>query len=125
EVMEVVRASFRPEFLNRLDEIILFNRLGRAQMGAIVEIQLGHLRKLLTDRRIDLALTDQARTWLGNAGYDPVYGARPLKRVIQKNLQDRLATMILDGRLKDGETAHVEVKDGGLVIEPVIEAEAA
>ncbi len=125
QVMEVVRASFRPEFLNRLDEIILFNRLGRAQMGAIVEIQLGYLKKLLADRRIGLELTDQARTWLGNAGYDPVYGARPLKRVIQKNLQDRLATMILEGRLKDGETAHVEVKDGDLAIEPLIEAEAA
>ena len=125
DVMEVVRASFRPEFLNRLDEIILFNRLGRAQMGAIVEIQLGYLRKLLADRRIDLALTDQARTWLGNAGYDPVYGARPLKRTIQKNLQDQLATMILEGRLKEGETAHVEVKDGNLTIEPLIEAAAA
>jgi len=125
DVMEVVRASFRPEFLNRLDEIILFNRLGRAQMGAIVEIQLAYLKKLLADRRIDLALTDGARTWLGNAGYDPVYGARPLKRVIQKNLQDQLATLILDGRLKEGETAHVEVKDGKLAIEPLIEAEAA
>ena len=125
DVMDVVRASFRPEFLNRLDEIILFNRLGRAQMGAIVEIQLGYLRKLLADRRIDLALTDQARTWLGNAGYDPVYGARPLKRTIQKNLQDQLATMILEGRLKEGETAHVEVKDGNLTIEPLIEAAAA
>ncbi len=125
DVMQVVRASFRPEFINRLDEIILFNRLGRAQMGAIVEIQLAYLRKLLADRRIDLALTDQARTWLGNAGYDPVYGARPLKRVIQKNLQDQLATLILEGRLKEGETAHVEVKDGKLAIEPLIEAEAA
>ncbi len=125
DVMEVVRANFRPEFLNRLDEIILFNRLGRAQMGAIVDIQLGYLRKLLADRRIDLALTDQARTWLGNAGYDPVYGARPLKRVIQKNLQDQLATMILEGRLNEGETAHVEVKDGNLSIDPLIEAEAA
>jgi ATP-dependent Clp protease ATP-binding subunit ClpB len=125
DVMEVVRASFRPEFLNRLDEIILFNRLGRAQMGAIVEIQLTYLKKLLADRRIDLALTDGARTWLGNAGYDPVYGARPLKRVIQKNLQDQLATLILEGRLKEGETAHVEVKDGKLAIEPLIEAEAA
>jgi len=125
DVMEVVRASFRPEFLNRLDEIILFNRLSRAEMGAIVEIQLGYLKKLLADRRIDLALTDAARTWLANAGYDPVYGARPLKRVIQKNLQDHLATLILEGRLKEGETAHVEVKDGKLSIEPLIEAEAA
>ena len=125
DVMQVVRASFRPEFINRLDEIILFNRLSRAEMGAIVEIQLGYLKKLLADRRIDLALTDQARTWLGNAGYDPVYGARPLKRVIQKNLQDQLATLILEGRLKEGETAHVEVKDGKLAIEPLIEAEAA
>ncbi|MCB1972006.1 MAG: AAA family ATPase, partial [Geminicoccaceae bacterium] len=125
QVMDVVRSHFRPEFLNRLDEIILFNRLGRAQMGAIVDIQLGHLRKLLADRRIELTLGDTARTWLANAGYDPVYGARPLKRVIQKELQDRLATMILEGRLKDGDTAMANVLDGQIVIEPLAAAEAA
>jgi len=125
QVMEVVRASFRPEFLNRLDEIILFNRLGREQMAAIVDIQLVHLRELLEERRIGLELTDQARTWLGNAGYDPVYGARPLKRVIQKRLQDPLAMMILEGRLREGDVAEVDVRDGELVIEPGITAEAA
>ena len=127
-VMEVVRQAFRPEFLNRLDEIVLFNRLGRAQMKDIVHIQLRHLRRLLDDRRIGLDLAPEAETWLGNAGYDPVYGARPLKRVIQKNLQDPLATMILDGRLKEGDTASVAVRDGALAIEPVVratEAEAA
>src|SRR5204862_682409 len=82
QVMQVVRSAFRPEFLNRLDEIILFRRLGREQMKDIVEIQLGRLRKLLADRRMSLELTEAARDWLANAGYDPVYGARPLKRVL-------------------------------------------
>lgn len=117
-VMDVVRAHFRPEFLNRLDEIILFNRLGREQMTTIVDIQLKHLDKLLASRRIELELTDDAKVWLGNAGYDPVYGARPLKRVIQKHLQDRLATMVLDGQLQDGMRAHVGVAEGGLTVTP-------
>ena len=125
EVMEVVRGHFRPEFLNRLDEIILFNRLGRAQMGAIVDIQLGYLRKLLEGRHIELTLGDPARTWLANAGYDPVYGARPLKRVIQKTLQDRLATMILEGRIRDGDTVMANVEDGEIILDPLVEAEAA
>jgi ATP-dependent Clp protease ATP-binding subunit ClpB len=116
QVMEVVRSAFRPEFLNRLDEIILFNRLGRAQMKDIVDIQLGHLRKLLADRRLSLELTEAAREWLANAGYDPVYGARPLKRAIQKNLQDPLALEILDGRIRDGETVRADVEGGGLVL---------
>ena len=116
QVMEVVRSSFRPEFLNRLDEIILFNRLGRPQMTAIVDIQLEGLRRLLAGRHISLSLSDAARRWLGDAGYDPVYGARPLKRIIQKRLQDQLATMILDGRLKDGDIAKVDVGEGDLVI---------
>jgi ATP-dependent Clp protease ATP-binding subunit ClpB len=117
QVMEVVRAAFRPEFLNRLDEIILFNRLGRAQMKDIVAIQLGRLRKLLAERRMTLDLTDRALEWLANAGYDPVYGARPLKRVIQRSLQDPLALMLLEGRLGDGETVRVDAGDGGLVIQ--------
>jgi ATP-dependent Clp protease ATP-binding subunit ClpB len=117
QVMEVVRAAFRPEFLNRLDEIILFNRLGRVQMKDIVAIQLGRLRKLLTERRMTLDLTDRALEWLANAGYDPVYGARPLKRVIQRSLQDPLALMLLEGRLGDGETVRVDAGDGGLVIQ--------
>ncbi len=102
-VMETVRAAFRPEFLNRLDEIILFHRLGRDQMAAIVDIQLGHLRTLLAARKISLVLDDGARQWLADTGYDPVYGARPLKRAIQRHLQDPLAQMILEGGVKDGD----------------------
>ena len=112
QVMSVVRSAFRPEFLNRLDEVILFNRLGRAQMKDIVAIQLGRLRKLLADRRMGLELTERALEWLGNAGYDPVYGARPLKRVIQRSLQDPLALMLLEGRLADGETVRVDAGRG-------------
>ena len=94
--MEEVRRAFRPEFLNRLDEILLFNRLSRAHMTDIVEIQLGRLRKLLADRKIDIELDSKALQWLANRGYDPVYGARPLKRVIQRSLQNLLATQILE-----------------------------
>jgi ATP-dependent Clp protease ATP-binding subunit ClpB len=115
-VMEVVRAAFRPEFLNRLDEIILFNRLGRAQMRDIVEIQLGRLRKLMADRGLALELSEKALGWLANAGYDPVYGARPLRRVIQKELQDKLAVMILEGRIGEGKPVRVDAGDGGLVV---------
>ncbi|WP_159713834.1 ATP-dependent chaperone ClpB [Geminicoccus flavidas] len=118
QVMGVVRASFRPEFLNRLDEIILFNRLGRAQMGGIVRIQLQRLEKLLTDRRITLDITDPAIDWLADAGYDPVYGARPLKRSIQRHLQDPLATAVLEGRIQDGDRVKVTVADGQLQIAP-------
>ena len=112
--MEVVRRAFRPEFLNRLDEILLFNRLSRAHMTDIVEIQLGRLRKLLADRKIDLELDGKALQWLANRGYDPVYGARPLKRVIQRSLQNPLATQILEGRIKDGDTVKVTVEGGEL-----------
>ena len=97
--------------------MILFNRLGRAQMKDIVAIQLGRLRKLLADRRMSLELTERALEWLGNAGYDPVYGARPLKRVIQRALQDPLALMLLEGRLADGETVRVDAGEDGLVIQ--------
>jgi ATP-dependent Clp protease ATP-binding subunit ClpB len=117
QVMGVVRAAFRPEFLNRLDEVILFGRLGRAQMRDIVEIQLGRLRKLLAERRMGLELTDAALGWLAEAGYDPVYGARPLKRVIQKELQDPLALAILEGRIREGETIRVDAGPRGLTIE--------
>ncbi|GGG45142.1 ATP-dependent chaperone ClpB [Chelatococcus composti] len=116
EVMGVVRAHFRPEFLNRVDEIILFHRLRPEQMGAIVDIQLGRLARLLEDRKITLALDDAAREWLATKGYDPAYGARPLKRVIQKNVQDPLAEMILAGKVKDGETVRVTAGPDGLVI---------
>src|SRR6185437_5112143 len=96
-VMEMVRAAFRPEFLNRLDEILIFRRLSRDDMKGIVDIQLRHLDKLLADRKITLQLDDKARAWLAEAGYDPVYGARPLKRVIQRSLQNPLAELILAG----------------------------
>ena len=116
QVMEVVRRSFRPEFLNRLDEIILFNRLGRNEMKRIVDIQLKRLQQLLEDRKIALKIDDAAKSWLANTGYDPVYGARPLKRVIQRHLQNPLATMLLSGTVKDGDTVEVSVRDGQLVI---------
>jgi len=116
QVMAVVRRHFRPEFLNRLDEIILFRRLQRADMGAIVQIQLGNLRKLLADRKIGLELDQAATDWLANEGYDSVYGARPLKRVIQRNLQNPLAGMILEGTIKDGDTVQVTADRTGLVI---------
>ena len=118
QVMEVVRAHFRPEFLNRLDEIILFHRLSASHMGPIVDIQIQRLDKLLEDRKIKLELTDAARAWLGRVGYDPVYGARPLKRAVQKYLQDPLADAILAGTVRDGSTVKVDEGDGGLVIEP-------
>ncbi len=110
QVMEVVRASFRPEFLNRVDDIILFHRLHREDMGAIVDIQLGRLENLLSDRKIVLDLTPAARDWLAEKGYDPAYGARPLKRVIQTAVQDPLAEKILAGEIADG--AHVKVDAG-------------
>ena len=119
QVMEVVRAHFRPEFLNRLDEIILFHRLGAAHMGPIVNIQVARLQKLLEDRKITLMLSDAAREWLGRVGYDPVYGARPLKRAVQKYLQDPLADALLSGKIRDGDTVRVDEGDGQLVLSPV------
>jgi len=123
-VMEVVRRAFRPEFLNRLDDILLFHRLTRAQMSGIVDIQLKRLQALLADRKIELKLDDRARTWLANAGYDPVYGARPLKRVIQRELQNPLAGMILAGQIRDGETVRVGVIDGKLSLNGKLAAAA-
>jgi len=125
QVMEVVRAHFRPEFLNRLDEIILFHRLGAAHMGPIVDIQVARLQQLLEDRKIRLDLTPAAREWLGRVGYDPVYGARPLKRAVQKYLQDPLADAILAGRVKDGDTVRVDEGDGQLVLTPAGEVREA
>jgi ATP-dependent Clp protease ATP-binding subunit ClpB len=118
QVMEVVRSHFRPEFLNRLDEIILFHRLGQAHMGPIVDIQVGRLQQLLDERKIRLELTDAARAWLGRVGYDPVYGARPLKRAVQKYLQDPLADAILQGTILDGQTVKVDEGEGGLQLQP-------
>ena len=115
-VMARVREHFRPEFLNRLDEIVLFRRLQRADMEAIVTIQLRNLERLLADRNMRVELDQSARDWLANAGYDPVYGARPLKRVIQRNLQNPLAGLILEGAVKEGETVNISGSDAGLVI---------
>ncbi|WP_454278881.1 ATP-dependent chaperone ClpB [Sphingomonas sp. Marseille-Q8236] len=116
QVMEIVRGHFRPEFLNRLDEIILFHRLGQSHMGPIVDIQVGRVAKLLADRKISLHLTDAAREWLGRVGYDPVYGARPLRRAVQRHLQDPLAEEILRGNVKDGATVTVDEGDGKLAL---------
>jgi ATP-dependent Clp protease ATP-binding subunit ClpB len=116
QVMEIVRGHFRPEFLNRLDEIILFHRLGVDHMAPIVDIQVARVAKLLKDRKVTLALSDGARAWLGRVGYDPVYGARPLKRAVQRYLQDPLADMILRGDVVDGATVKVDEGDGGLVL---------
>jgi len=124
QVMRAVRAHFRPEFLNRLDEIILFRRLQRADMAAIVAIQLERLRALLADRKIELELDQAALEWLGNEGYDSTYGARPLKRVIQRSLQNPLAQMILEGAVGEGDTVHVSANPDGLVINGQL-AEAA
>ncbi|MES2042678.1 MAG: AAA family ATPase, partial [Pseudomonadota bacterium] len=114
QVMEIVRGHFRPEFLNRLDEIILFHRLGQSEMAPIVDIQVARVGKLLADRKVVLDLTEGARNWLGRVGYDPVYGARPLKRAVQRYLQDPLADMILRGDVRDGSTVRVEEGDGKL-----------
>jgi ATP-dependent Clp protease ATP-binding subunit ClpB len=114
QVMDIVRGHFRPEFLNRLDEIILFHRLAAEHMGPIVDIQVARVGKLLADRKIVLDLSDAARAWLGRVGYDPVYGARPLKRAVQKYLQDPLADAILRGDVRDGQTVKVDEGDGAL-----------
>ena len=115
-VMNVVRQALRPEFLNRLDEVLLFSRLGRVDMADVVKIQLAHLRALLEDRNITIEIDDDAMRWLADAGYDPVYGARPLKRVIQRALQNPLANRILEGGIADGDLLSVTTRDGSLVI---------
>ena len=125
QVMAEVRAHFRPEFLNRVDEIILFHRLKRDQMGRIVDIQIERLRKLLEDRKITVALDARARDWLAEKGYDPAYGARPLKRAIQKYVQDPLAELILSGGIKDGENVKISASRDGLSFNGAKVAEAA
>jgi ATP-dependent Clp protease ATP-binding subunit ClpB len=125
QVMAIVRQAFRPEFLNRLDDILLFQRLSRHQMDGIVDIQLDRLRSLLEPRKITLELDETARSWLAETGYDPVYGARPLKRVIQRALQNPLATLLLEGRIEDGTTVTVSADPRGLVINGESFAEAA
>ncbi|MFZ4763120.1 MAG: ATP-dependent chaperone ClpB [Alphaproteobacteria bacterium] len=117
QVMEVVRHAFRPEFLNRLDDILLFRRLSRQDMGSIVSIQLKNLQKLLDERDVTLELAETAKEWLANEGYDPVYGARPLKRVIQRQLQNPLASKLLSAELMDGDVVKVEANDAGLVFQ--------
>jgi len=124
QVMAVVRASFRPEFLNRIDEIILFHRLQRREMTKIVDIQMARLAKLLADRKITIELEPAAREWLADKGWDPAYGARPLKRVIQKSVQDPLAEMILSGRIKDGEKVAVSAGKQGLTFNGKLAAAA-
>ncbi|MDP9138528.1 MAG: AAA family ATPase, partial [Pseudomonadota bacterium] len=120
-VIAEMRTKFRPEFLNRIDEIILFHRLKREHMASIVDIQIGRLQKLLTDRKLKLEIDAAARAWLADKGYDPVYGARPLKRVIQKFVQDPLAGQILSGKVKDGQSVQLTVRGGALAVngEPV------
>jgi ATP-dependent Clp protease ATP-binding subunit ClpB len=118
QVMEAVRAAFRPEFLNRLDEILLFRRLSREDMVGIVDIQLAQLQKLLEDRKVTLEIDPEAKKWLAETGYDPVYGARPLKRIIQRELQNPLAEKILAGDIRDGDTVGVTASPLGLLLQP-------
>jgi ATP-dependent Clp protease ATP-binding subunit ClpB len=125
QVMAEVRARFRPEFLNRVDEIILFHRLKREHMGRIVDIQIERLATLLEDRKIAIALDAKARDWLAEKGYDPAYGARPLKRAIQKNVQDPLAELILSGKIKDGEKVAVSANRQGITFNGEVAAAAA
>ena len=125
DVMAMVQMNFRPEFLNRLDEIILFHRLRRDQMAGIVDIQMVHLQKLLDERKITVSLDKSAQEWLAEKGYDPAYGARPLKRTIQKNLQDPLAERILEGTIKDGDKVKVSAGKDNLVINGTEVAKAA
>jgi ATP-dependent Clp protease ATP-binding subunit ClpB len=124
QVMAEVRARFRPEFLNRIDEIILFQRLKRDQMARIVDIQMKRLSKLLSDRKITIDLDTAARDWLADKGYDPAYGARPLKRVIQRSVQDPLAELILSGRVKDGENVKISATKFGLTFNGKVAAAA-
>jgi ATP-dependent Clp protease ATP-binding subunit ClpB len=118
KVLDAVKAHFRPEFLNRLDEQIVFHRLDREHMDGIVDIQFGRLQKLLRDRDITLELTARAREWLAHEGYDPAYGARPLKRVIQRSVQDGLAEEILSGKVADGSHVLVDANESGIVLLP-------
>ena len=125
QVMEIVRAAFHPEFLNRLDEVLLFHRLTRDDMNGIVDIQIERLKELVADRDIAIELDGAARSWLADAGYDPVYGARPLRRVIQQTLQNQLATRILEGVINEGDVVEVSAGESGLLIEGAAAGEAA
>jgi ATP-dependent Clp protease ATP-binding subunit ClpB len=112
--MEALRLHFKPEFLNRVDDILIFQRLTKEQLREIVTLQMARLRRLLAERHLSLELTDKARDFLAEAGYDPVYGARPLRRAIQTYLQDRLAPMLLAGEFKEGDTIQVDADQDGL-----------
>ena len=125
QVMDVVSHAFRPEFLNRIDDILLFRRLSRAVMTDIVDIQVMGLQKMLADRQIVMMLDDKAKTWLADAGYDPAFGARPLKRVIQRELQNPLASQMIEGKIPDGSSVTVTVDESGLVIKPAGDSVAA
>lgn len=125
QVMDVVSHAFRPEFLNRIDDILLFRRLSRAVMTDIVEIQVMGLQKMLADHQIVMALDDKAKIWLADAGYDPAFGARPLKRVIQRELQNPLASQMIEGKIPDGSSVTVTADDNGLVIKPAGDSVAA
>ena len=116
QIMGVVRKHFRPEFLNRLDEILIFNRLGKKHMHRIVDIQIARLAARLADRNIALTLENTGRDWLADVGYDPMYGARPLKRVIQRSLENSLAQMILEGKVQDGDEVLVSANKDGIII---------
>ena len=124
-VMGVLRDHFRPEFLNRVDEIIVFRALTQEQLGAIVDIQLARLRKRLEERKMTLVVTDAAKQILIEHGWDPAYGARPLKRAIQRMVQDPLAMLLLEGRFVDGDTIEVDAADGKLSFEKVKSGAAA
>jgi ATP-dependent Clp protease ATP-binding subunit ClpB len=113
-VMEALKLHFKPEFLNRVDDILIFHRLSKEQLKSIVTLQIKRLQKLLEERQLHLELTDKARNFLADAGYDPVYGARPLRRAIQHYLQDKLAPMLLEGRFKEGDTILVDGDKEGL-----------
>ena len=121
-VMSAVRLAFKPEFLNRLDEIVIFDPLDKEELGQIVDLQLESMSRRLRARRITLEITDEARRWLTNNGYDPAYGARPLRRLVQKEIGDRLAVLILANEVEDGQEVLVSVADGGneLRVEPVV-----
>jgi ATP-dependent Clp protease ATP-binding subunit ClpB len=117
-VMEALRAHFRPEFLNRIDDVIIFHALSLEQIKKVVDIQLARLQRRLEDRKITLEISDAAKSHLAQAGYDPVYGARPLKRTIQRELQDPLALRLLEGDFKEGDRIEVDFGDGKLTLEP-------
>jgi ATP-dependent Clp protease ATP-binding subunit ClpB len=122
-VMEIVRQAFRPEFINRLDEIVVFHPLDEAQIRAIAAIQIDYLKERLADREMTITLSDAALDRLGEAGFDPVYGARPLKRAIRAQLENPLAQEILAGKFRPGDTIEVDARDGELVFESVVEGE--